>query len=227
MNIHGFKCINVCRSRSNKRAKRGSGGLTCYIREEINEGIEHVNCAKTSEDRLWIKLQADFFGLDKDVFLCLAYVSPDTSCHPASRDSLWSLLEEEIAAFSTTGHIILTGDFNARTGSLPDYVTYDSDSHIPLPPDYTADEPIPRMSEDKRVNSHGRELLELCVASQLRILNGRITPDKDRGVCTCFTPRGSSVVDYAAASVDLLGDFKHFQVEDISQYSDHCPLSFN
>ena len=83
MNIHGFKCINVCRPQSNKRAKRDSGGLMCYIRKEIEEGIEHVICAKNSEDRLWLKLQANFFGFEKDVFLCLAYVSPETSCHPA------------------------------------------------------------------------------------------------------------------------------------------------
>ena len=150
----------------------------------------------------------------------MTYISPDTSCHPT--DSLWSLLEEEIAAFFTTGHIILTGDFNARTGSLPDYVTVDSDSHIPLPPDYIADEPIPRISEDKKIYSYGRELLELCIASQLRILNGRIIPDKDRGACTCFTPRGSGVVDYVVAGRPCsLGNFKHFQVEDISQYSNH------
>ena len=56
-----------------------------------------------------------FFRFDKDVFLCLAYVSPETSCHLASRDHLWSLLGEEIANFSSAGHIILTGDLNART----------------------------------------------------------------------------------------------------------------
>ena len=68
MNIHGFKCINDCRTES---AKRGSGGLMCQIREE---GIEHVICTKNSEDRLWIKLQANLFGIDKDGFLCLAYM---------------------------------------------------------------------------------------------------------------------------------------------------------
>jgi len=46
-----------------------------------------------------------------------------------SRNSLWNILKEEIANFSTTGHILLTGDFNACTGSLPDYVNHDSISH--------------------------------------------------------------------------------------------------
>lgn len=53
-------------------------------------------CDKSSDDRLWIKLEAEFFGLDKDLFLCLAYMSPESFCHPALRDNLWDLLEEEI-----------------------------------------------------------------------------------------------------------------------------------
>ena len=84
---------------------------------------------------MWLKLDADFFGFDKDVFLCLAYISPESSCHPTSRDNLWNLLEEEIASFSNCGQIILTGDLNARTSSLPDYATHDSDLHLSLPPD--------------------------------------------------------------------------------------------
>ena len=96
------------------RLRRGSGGLICYIKKEIEEGVKNVPCNKCLEDRLWLKLDADFFGLDEDVFLCLAYISPESSCHPASRDNLWNLLEEEIASFSNCGHI-LTGDLNART----------------------------------------------------------------------------------------------------------------
>lgn len=118
----------------------------------------------------------------------------------------------------------MTGDFNARTGSLPDYVNHDSDLHIPLPPDYMVDTPIPRKSEDCVVNNYGRELLDLCIASRLRILNGRTRLDNNKGAFTCFTPRGASVVDYTIVSDDFLNYVSCFQVGDISSFSDHCPL---
>jgi len=86
-------------------------------------------CNNLSEDRLWIKLSANYFGFDKDLYMCLIYITPETSTHQSSRNSLWNILKEEIANFSTTGHILLTGDFNACTGSLPDYVNHDSISH--------------------------------------------------------------------------------------------------
>ena len=40
----------------------------CYIKNEIGEGVKNVTCNKSSEDRLWLKLDADFFGLDEDLF---------------------------------------------------------------------------------------------------------------------------------------------------------------
>ena len=227
MNIQGYKSINITRSPTNVKAKRGSGGLMCYIKKEIEEGVNNVPCEKCSEDRLWLKLDAVFFGLDKDVYLCLAYISPESSCHPASRDNLWNLLEEEIARFSTCGHIILTGDLNARTSTLPDYANHDSELHLPLPPDYPVDSAIKRTSEDKVVNNYGRELLDLCIASQLRIANGRIHPDKLKGSFTCFTPRGNSLVDYVISSANLLNKIDRLQVGEILSASDHCPLYFD
>ena len=79
-------------------------------------------------------------------------------------------------------------------------MTHDSNLCIPLAPDYLVDTVIPRMSEDKTVINYGKEFFNLCIASQLRIINGRIKPDGNKGALTCFTPRGASVVDYAITS---------------------------
>ena len=146
MNIQGYTSVCLPRSCTNRNAKRGSGGLMCYIKNEIKEGIEFLNsaCYNFSEDRLWIKLSAIYFGFVKDLYVCLVYVTPETSTHQFSRNSVWNILEEEIATFSSIGHVLLTGDFNARTGSLPDYVNHDSALHIPLPPDYMVDTPLSR-----------------------------------------------------------------------------------
>ena len=195
----------------------------CYIKEEFQEGVEYITCNKTSEDRMWIKLSSNFFGFKNDVYLCLVYISPT---NVASRDSILSLLQEEIATFSVNNHIVLTGNFNARTGLLPDYIVMDSNQYVPVLPEYTVDTPVTRASNNKTTNSYGRELLDLCISSELRIVNGRVGSDKDKCDFSCHTPRGSSTVYYTIASVNILGNLTAFQVDELSVHSDHCPLSF-
>ena len=125
------------------------------------------------------------------------YITREFSCHVAPRDKLWGYIHEEITAFSALGNIMMTGDFNARTGVLIDYIAQGTMSYIPLPPDYTLDKFYPRLSQDEQVNNYGKELINLCIASKLRIVNGRLNSD---GGFTCFTPRGNSEVDYIIAS---------------------------
>ena len=77
---------------------------------------------------------------------------------------------------------------------------------------------------DTGTNSYGHKFLELCKDVPLRILNGRMFGDLF-GHLTCFTPRGSSCVDYCAASPELINQFRYFQVKPpILSYSDHCPI---
>ena len=73
-------------------------------------------------------------------------------------------------------------------------------------------------------NNYGRELLDLCKASNLRMTNGRFGEDRGIGSFTCFTSRGQSTVDYHILSESLLGRIKNFVVEPPSDISDHCPL---
>ena len=55
---------------------------------------------------------------------------------------------------------------------------HDNEDHLPLPCDYRNDNAVnPRVSRDKKTNSHGNSLLDLCKSSQLRIVNGRVEAD--------------------------------------------------
>ena len=65
----------------------------------------------------------------------------------------------------------------------------------------------------------------MCIASKLRIVNGRLNSE---GAFTCFTPRGNSEVDYIIASESLFNSYhlKFLSRRSLS-YSDHCPLSVN
>ena len=151
---------------------------------------------------------------------------PQGSTHISSRDSIWSLLEEEIAKFSPKAPVILTGGFNARTGSMPDYILHDSRECAHLPSDYIPDYHLARYSEDNVLNGYERNVLNLCKGSKLRIVNGRVGLDKGIEKYTCFTKRGNSVVDYVLASSWFLKSFYLFEVGALSEVSDYCSLLF-
>ena len=123
---------------------------------------------------------------------------------------------------------MLAGDFNARTGLEPDFIVNDNILHIPIDNtnynfDCITEE---RVSQDSVVDSRGKDLLELCICNQLRILNGRCFGNST-GKHTCFKPNGCSVVDYVLVSESLLQNILYMFVSDLKPiYSDcHCKIS--
>ena len=93
--------------------------------------------------------------------------------HNLSMD-IFQLLEKDIVNYQAKGEILLCGDFNARTGVLSDFIASDVTEHLPLADDYSPDRPIlTRYSRDVVIDNRGRELIDLCISSQLRFLNGR------------------------------------------------------
>ena len=119
-------------------------------------------------------------------------------------------------------------EINARTGSELDYIYNDcSDEHIPLYDEYECDINIgPRTSMDQKVDQRGKQLLEFCISSKMRILNGRMLGDSS-GKFTCIKSTGQSVVDYVIVSEDLISKMLYFRVSNFkSTLSDcHCMLS--
>ncbi len=98
--------------------------------------------------------------------------------------------------------MLLCGDFNTRTGSEPDNIDPKGNEHVfgQNPPSLTKNLP-PRNNLDQTVNKTGRELVQLCRASGLYILNGRIRGDS-LGRFTCCSGLGASVVDYTITDMD-------------------------
>ena len=117
---------------------------------------------------------------------------------------------------------------NSRIGQHCDYVTEDYATHMDvLPDDYVPDLKIPRKSQDNTVNSNGQLLLDFLKQSGLRIANGRVCEDRDVGAYTFVGSRGSSLVDYCIANVDLFELFVSFYVHDPNPLSDHCLIEFS
>lgn len=222
--IDGYDCFKMCRG-LNKRINRYFGGIAIYYRSCIRKGIKFL---RTDTDFVWLKLCKHFFGLKKDIYLCLIYIPPESSPYYKTRglDSL-ALIEEEIVKVNNEGSVILMGDLNARTSNVLDYIKDDNDFGIEDMSWYTVDNiSIDRVSEDNiSPCTRGKKLLDLCKSTRLRILNGRILGDSF-GSYTCFQHNGSSVVDYLITNEDNIHNIAYFQVCDfVGTASDHCCLS--
>jgi hypothetical protein len=99
-----------------------------------------------------------------------------------------------------------------------------SDSSNILPDNYTIDlEMPPQHNLDKEVNEQGKNLIDLCIETKLRILNGRVDGDS-LTYNTCYSSRGSSSVDYFLASEDIFHDFIFLHVFQPNELSDHNVL---
>ena len=116
------------------------------------------------------------------------------------------------------------GDTNGRTSDLADFIENDSDQYIPLPHDYELDMLMKkRHNVDKIANSHGQNLINLCIASRMRILNGR-TPGDFVGRLTCYNQQGASSVDYILCHDSFIQNIACTNVKNLTQHSKHCPV---
>ena len=76
-------------------------------------------------------------------------------------------------------------------------------------------------------NKYGKNILDICISSQIRILNGRTMGDT-RGKATFHGFNGSSIDDYCICSATLLGDVNNFCVNDFdATLSDHALILVN
>ena len=144
-----------------------------------------------NDDSLWIKIKKELTGEREDIFIGTVYLSPYKSNYENLKNI--SDLFEEILAFKEKGEVIIQGDFNSRTNIDDGIIGPDKFDGSVIINDLN----IPgRNSEDKVPSDHrGKELIELCKALNLVILNGRKAGDLF-GKCTSFQWNGASVVDY-------------------------------
>ena len=140
-----------------------------------------------------------------------------------------NLIENDIALYKSEGSLCLIGDMNARTKCELDYIRNDDTEYgVELDEYYDIDVmKRGRFSQDKgEICKRGNQLLEMCKASRMRILNGRCIGDS-QGLYTCHRPNGSSVVDYVLCSEEKVRDIAYFQVHEYNgELSDHCCISF-
>ena len=194
--------------------------------------VKGVKIIKKGDNIIWLLLDRVFFGLPKHIMLGCCYVVPSNSSHMAYIDrNLLDVIPEEMAMFKDRYDcdFMYCGDFNGRTGSEPDIILNDDDnSYTPLPDDYIPDAndlPV-RYNRDTVVNTSGRRVLDFCKTCDVKIVNGRIGDQNNSKNFTCYANSGQSTVDYLIASPYLFTVITWFSVYPMSQFSDHCLLSF-
>ena len=194
ISLKGYTSYNFYRKFRHRRARRNSGGVAVYCKDELKNGIEIVK--NVYDTIIWIKLNKTFFGLQEDIFICGSYIwGDDSPMYNIHNVDLFELLEDDINYYRNHGKLIICGDLNCPVGLKPDYIVCDRNTESIDDEEYIPDIPLVRASEDKISNGQGTKLLDLCKATALRIANGRIGADSKSGSFT-YTNVGSSVIDY-------------------------------
>ena len=224
--IEGFFVYNFYRKFRHKRARRNSGGIVIYIRENIKNGISVV---KNHFDTLiWLKFDKHFFRFQEDIYLCGLYLWSEDAPIASSVDvDLFDLLSQDIASYENLGSILLAGDWNCRVGTKLDFIDCDRFTCETDFTDYIPDRPLARASKDKIVNTRGIRLLDFCKTNTLRLANGRLGIDFDRGEFTYFNKKACSTIDYLLLREHDFPRVTSFQIGSFNMYSDHASLRFN
>ena len=188
LDLKGYsKPIHSYRRLQHRRAKRSSGGIVIYIKDNIRKGVTLV---KNDIDCIvWLKLDKMFFNIESDVYLCVVYIAPENSpVHSLYTYDIFQTIELDINFYQTKGKVFLTGDTNSRTGNKADYIENDryiSDTDFDTVPDIET--LIPRSTCDLTTNRFGDNLLDICKATNIRIVNGRLHNDQNIGKKTAHT----------------------------------------
>jgi hypothetical protein len=222
VSIPGFVSVKQKIRKKKFSGPKIAGGIAVFVREEVKDLVQVLE--NSNEDSIWIKIKKDKFGGKNDIYIGTYYVSPEGNSERSKKNyDFLSTLNDEIAFYSKKGPILLQGDFNSRTGVGKDFVEFDkSDLELGIE---NFDNQNGRNSEDKKVNSRGKELLDVCKLNDLLILNGRKTGDIF-GAFTSHNWNGSSVVDYSIASNSITDCICNFSVgQYIPWLSDHCLIN--
>ena len=220
-NISGYKLVEKVepQKKSNIKKGRASGGLLIYCKEEL---AKYITRTKKTDYYVWLNIDKSiFFNLQKSVKVCVAYNPPESSkyCNKEIYDEISADL---LARSNSNSPVIMIGDFNSRTGDLQDFEDTD-EKHIK----HTVGRktfPKLRKNQDQTINNMGRNLIELCKAHDLQILNGRSIGDSSGSLTFYDSNQGASAIDLAIASDPIVKKVKTFTVHNPVDYSKHCRI---
>ena len=117
---------------------------------------------------------------------------------------------------------MIRGDFNARTNNLDDCVSKDGNNFI-NDTNENCLQPQNRENFDRNINNYGKQLINICKNTDMRILNDRTKGDS-LGRPTFHGRNGTSVVDYIICDENIFQNAKYFVVKPPTYLSDHSQI---
>ena len=171
VSIPGFKSVKQKIREKKFKGPKISGGIGLFVKREISHIVQAV--PNKNNDSIWIKLKKKFLQ-ENNVYIGTYYISP-AKRKSGSMPDFFTSLNEEICMFKKNGITLVQGDLNARTGNSKDFIEYDKfDSELGLE---NLNNQHMRNSQDTKVNTRGKELLDVCKLNDFLILNGRKVGD--------------------------------------------------
>ena len=178
-----------------------------------------------------VKLDKCLFENEQDLYLCCAYIPPAGNSFYTHYDcDFFKCLESHLEMFANKGVTCITGDLNARLGTLEDTIINDSLNrkvaenleHLFIYPNDASLQP--RKSKDSNVNSHGRKFVVLCRESGMRVINGRTISDANWEL-SFQNRQGTSMIDISAIHFSAFNLVNDLTIWDFTEYSDHAPVT--
>ena len=193
-----------------------SGGIIAYVRNEFLLGC--VRIYENFDNLVVLKLDKEFFSLERDLIFVAVYLSPEASAvfntyEKAGFEHIAEKINQIVEEYDNID-IMLARDFSARTGELDDFIMTDSTEFVPElrdNPSYDTDDfNIPKENVDKEINNYGRDLIRFCQSYGMHIVNGHVTGD-ERGNIMCVANGGQSVVDYILVNTRFYNRISHLE----------------
>ena len=216
--VPGFKCIST-KPQSNSSKGRLSGGIILLYKNHL---ATYITIEKTSNNLIWCKIDKVLMGTQDHVYICGVYIPPENSKYFSPQ--VFENLEKDIIQYRSKGYIILSGDFNSRTGKYNDHTSISGDHFITSNDSKESFTPPVRNNCDNMLNNHGKTLLEFCKLFDFRILNGRTRGDS-MGNFTFHGKNGSSTVDYIICDQNVFDKCVYFVVKQPTYLSDHSQIA--
>ena len=107
VNLSGYVAHNFNRKYQHKRARRCSGGILLYYKEDLKEGIKIIK--NDYNTIIWVKLDHKFFKLENDVYICGTYIwGEESPMYNICDVDLFEIIENDVSFFSEKGSVYLT-----------------------------------------------------------------------------------------------------------------------
>ena len=97
----GYQFHHVSRTFKHKHASRASGGIGILV---ANKFEKHTRIDSTYEHLVWLTITTEYY--QKNIKIGCAYIPPENSTYVGLRNDYFTMLEEEVARYTESHHII-------------------------------------------------------------------------------------------------------------------------